>query len=183
MVVRDPEPQRDTPVLKLHGSVSWNKDGRFFSHSYVHSSIFGMLERHEIPLIATPGPNKLALQETDLKPIWTKAEEALREASTIVFMGYRFPPSDSESREVLLRAINNNKQDTLRIHTVLGPRTEGDDSVRLRKLLEHSMRQAMRRPLPRSERRYEGNPKFYSIESHPLYVEDFMTVMYDWMLA
>jgi hypothetical protein len=176
---------RQTPILKLHGSVSWFKDGNVFTHTLAPDRITWQLGRKNIPLIATPGPNKLELQEQDLSSIWERAEAALREASVVVFMGYRFPPSDSQAREVLLRALNNNVTHMLNLHTVLGPRTGDDDSVRLAKLLEHSMRQAGRGPLPKKEHEIaEGeHPKFYKILAHPLYVEDFMTVMHGWMLV
>ena len=93
-------------------------------------------------------------------------------------MGYRFPPSDSYAKGTLLGAIGQNERANLRIHTVLGPRTSDDDTVRLLKLLEHTLRGTGR------VRRGESHaippePMFFEIIAQPLYVEDFLTVIHD----
>src|SRR5205823_2681786 len=86
--------------------------------------------------IAAPGPSKQSLSAGAFQPYWEQAMEALRTASAIVFVGYRFPPTDAEARERLLGAIRENTQEYLAVHTVLGPSTNSDDSRRLSGLVE-----------------------------------------------
>ena len=130
-------------------------------------------DRHAGP--DTPGPTK-RISTKELKAIWDGALGHLKEADAIVFVGYRFPPTDAEAREKLLSAIENNQAPSrdgtrhLSIEIVLGPAVS-DDVVRLRQLV--------RAVLLRSGRKESGKnvsgPTFW-IRTHRMYAEDFFTV-------
>jgi hypothetical protein len=119
-------------VLKLHGSVSWHLASQGLAErsdeealACPHTTQFGM---------ATPGPTKREMIEgtitlplhgnskvqAPLKPLWDAAEIAIREAFTIVIVGYRIPPSDAYTRKWLIDALRTNK----RMNSALGPRPD-----------------------------------------------------------
>jgi hypothetical protein len=160
-------------VFKMHGSVDWQRttepDG---------SPIYGIGPRKEFALdcpgpeigIATPGPSK-AISTKELAPVWDAALTKLKEAEVIVFVGYRFPPSDAEARERLLGAIRDNEKTRLDVHTVLGPRQHADDVVRLAQMLKAILRQAGRHEEP-----HKDVERSYWVQPHALYAEDFFTV-------
>ena len=178
------EPERGC-AYKLHGSIDWRRLGRQFERVNCWQAI-DHADAIE-PFIATPGPGKRTRSQ-DLETLWLKAKEALTHADVIVFMGYRFPASDAHARSELLGAIRANENEHLRIHTVLGPRTHDDDTVRLLKLLEHTMRSGKRVTMVEHDEMATdqnqlalGVPgvKTYAIIPQPLYVEDFLTVIHD----
>lgn len=98
----------------------------------------------------------------------------------IVFVGYRFPQSDSHARSEILGAIAANDAPYLRVHTVLGPNLHEPDTVRLANLLHHALR--------RSGKKQHGEPQkivdraalreqpLYDLITQPLYAEDFLSV-------
>jgi hypothetical protein len=89
-------------VFKLHGSVTWKREANKIVPQQDWE--FGAKCDPDELAIATPGPSKHT-HVTDLfMPLWRMAEKALAEADAVVFIGYRFPPSDAFSRERLLRA-------------------------------------------------------------------------------
>ena len=167
---------RVVKILKLHGSVSWFKMGTSTMTALLDSEAAKQLGEGSVPVIVGPGPEKVRHQEGELKILWKLAEAALKAADVIVFLGYRFPPSDSQSRTSLLGAIGANTRQRLKIHTVLGPRVSDDDTVRLTKLLEHTLRAANRVEFDRKGFGRD-HPKFV-IENQPLYVEDFLSVLH-----
>jgi hypothetical protein len=183
MKIAVPWTQEEGQVYKLHGSIDWGLEpGGFFQ-----ANLWQSTDPHtEVePFIATPGRPKKD-RSMKLKALWLKAKEALTAANVIVFMGYRFPASDAHARSELLGAIKANEQPHLRIHTVLGPRTHDDDTVRLLKLLEHSLRSGDRTTQPElelllaEENLYEiPGAKTFAIVPQPLYVEDFLSVIHD----
>lgn len=172
---------RRPAVFKMHGSVDWRRqkqeDGTF-AYSLGRGKAEGASVDPEFALfcpaeeigIATPGPTK-EISTKELGPVWNRALEQVVSAETIVFVGYRFPPSDAEAREKLLGAIRENKNARLDLHTVLGPKQQADDVVRLAQMLKAVLRQAGRNesPLRTAERSYW-------VASHALYAEDFFTV-------
>jgi hypothetical protein len=170
------------PILKLHGSVSWLDMGRAFAHSYVDESAASSLAGGDVPLIATPGPEKQSRQKGLLKPIWDRAEAALEAADVIVFLGYRFPPSDSQARTTLVEAMKRVPLDKyVRVHTVLGPNTAHEDTVRLSRLIGHTLEDAGRYPAD-TNNRFQGKADQFHIVFHALYVEDFLSVFHTRML-
>ena len=166
-----------TRVYKLHGSVNWID---FEYEGQKRSGIMApltLLGRGGQPFIATPGPSKKLHANGFLGAIWDGALQAIAEADTIVFVGYRFPPSDSEARRKLLTAIGTEEQPNIKVHIVLGPRTAEDDSVRLRALLESTLR-ANRSPVGGSK----ASKRKFDVQTHPLYTQDFLSVLHPGML-
>jgi hypothetical protein len=93
-----------------------------------------------------------------------------------VFVGYRFPPTDSEARRRLLGAIGRSKHGYKAVHTVLGPES-AKDSARLGQLLHWTLRQE-RVDLATRPELSEPPSSFatYSLLQHQLYGEDFFSV-------
>lgn len=108
-------------------------------------------------VISTPGPSKYRSNQS-LKPWWDKATEVIASADAIVFVGYRFPPSDTYALETLTRAIAKNHNPDLRLHTVLGPKLD-DDTVRLQQILNYATRSKV------------------EVNVHRLWSQDFLTVV------
>jgi hypothetical protein len=172
---------RTVRIIKLHGSVGWHTFGHTFGRALVDTEAAEQLRGSSIiPFIVGPGPDKLLQQEGTFSKLWRQAVMRLEMADVIVFLGYRFPPSDSQARAVLLGAFKSNEQHALRVHVVLGPRTKEDDTVRLVKLLEHTLLGAGRvsiKDLGPGE--VPMSRKWFDIVEQPLYVEDFLTVIHD----
>lgn len=143
-------------LLKLHGSVNWKWDGKSLVEA---SNNFAESANASEIVIATPGFSKQAAVAKQLGTLWQLAQLALKLARAVIFIGYRFPPTDAQARQELLGAIRENTEAHLDLHTVLGPRQDSD-TLRLGALLRSSC------PITRS----------YSMTQHPLWCEDFLTV-------
>jgi hypothetical protein len=170
--------EQNCPIYKLHGSTTWGVDrtggfNAFDTNQFV--SLKGDPGNIFRNLIATPGATKLSHCEGLLRPLWDKAVAKLMKADFIVFMGYRFPPSDSFSRRIILGAIGQNAQPYLRIHTVLGPSIHADATVRLVSMLRHVLEGEGRFVRPPGTK----GVGIYDIVPQPLYVEDFLSVITD----
>jgi hypothetical protein len=165
-------------VLKLHGNLTWREAGK-----NVARLDLGLIRGSGwTPFIATPGPTKRAHRNGLLVPLWNAAVAAIEDANVIVFLGYRFPPSDSEARHVLLKAIKGIRKDRyVRIHTVLGPHTQHEHTVRLTSLLKHTLEDGGRTQAS-DDLQLSGRPETFHVVAHPLYVEDFLSVFHDRML-
>src|SRR5216684_126175 len=125
-------------VYKLHGSVDWVSEdvGKPQRVIKVSSDPFAALtcDSPTKVVIANPGPTKSVLTDT-LEEQWTAAFKAILFADAVVFVGYRFPPTDARAQQTLLHALRNNKSQYLAVHIVLGPNTASLDCIRLRQLL------------------------------------------------
>ncbi len=156
-------------LLKLHGSVNWGLRSTLAVET--DAGVRYALDCNDDQLaIAGPGPGKQKLSSGLFAWCWTEALAALEKAAAIVFVGYRFPPTDAEAREKLLGAIHKNREhEHLAIHTVLGPNTSSDDSRRLQGLLEHAM--AGVRTVQ------GGSNRTYNLVQQPLWAEDFFSVV------
>lgn len=162
-------------LLKLHGSVNWQFDGtRFRVHQ---NDEFVLTCPDDQMVIASPGPNKLAVANR-LGELWTHAETLLKHATAVVFIGYRFPPSDASSRRRLFTALVQNDQPYVALHAVLGPDRSDPTAVRMRSLLQHSALQASREEATRRQGTdyQQSPPRHYTLDVHPLWGEDFMDV-------
>lgn len=182
-------------LFKVHGSTDWirvqNTPSCQITRQYGQwACLDHTLEAHIC--IGTPGINKREVADY-LKPIWEGALKAIREAEAVIFVGYRFPPSDSDAREKILGAIQGNNSPHLLLHTVLGPEINDPSTSRLRGLL--SSRMADRSRLSRcdpddGEQTFAddhkrqgmtppggkvGRGRRYGIVSHPLYSQDFVS--------
>jgi hypothetical protein len=147
------------PVLKVHGSVTWVRNGEA-----IRAMNLGEAEMGD-PLvdvaIGVPGPKKNSLiRDKVLGLMWQSMLGALATAREVIFVGYRFPPTDADARKDLAAALgsNPNRATGLGVSTVLGPRIDSDDSVRLREILRYA------RIVPNK------------INQIPLYAEDFLAL-------
>jgi len=170
-----------TPVYKLHGSTQWSVGGTKDHPSYGFDlDLETVFKRDWEPLIGMPGPSKRDHCFRHFESLWEDAMIRLTGADVVVFMGYRFPPSDSYARTKLLGALKANKNHYLRIHTVLGPDLNHENSVRLIKLLELTLKSAGRDTVDRPTWRSDNStaPSF-DVIPQPLYAEDYMSVIGD----
>jgi hypothetical protein len=170
-------------ILKMHGSVNWFNGkspppSGTVPSDYAHVQLFNGDE----PILGTPGPLKADRRRGAFSAIWGDARDALSKANVVVFLGYRFPPSDSNSRRELLEALGGNRNRFVTIHTVLGSRTSDEHTVRLVRLLEHTLegaevRQADGQTRRRSRKSTDPGAPSFQIEAHPMNVEDFISVV------
>jgi hypothetical protein len=174
-VNESPPNRNDVPILKLHGSVSWSTKGTRPSILNDHElSLDVAFERGYVPLVASPGPAKHDARHGELAPLWNRMHPAIEFADTIVFLGYRFPPSDSTARLDIFKAIKAKQDGHLKIHVVLGPNISHPDNVRLVSMLDVILRDAGRE---RTTARNSSTAASFSIVQQPLFVEDFFTVL------
>jgi hypothetical protein len=148
-------------ILKLHGSVDWQREGNGSSFSKSGDDFHALRCAPDAMAIATPGPSKKAMA-SNLRVLWDMACTVLRKADHIIFIGYRFPPTDAQARSVLLRAISENDRPARYAHVVLGPDLGSPDSRRLKQMLEYSM---TRKPLGQE------------VIQHPLWAEDYLSLI------
>jgi len=167
-------------VFKLHGSVDWHREeieGGKVAYRSGNSPEYA-LECHGSHIgIATPGPTKrIAAEELGL--LWTGARNRIQEAEVIVFVGFRFPPSDAEAREKLLGAVGTNSSRHVELHILLGPERSHRDVVRLDQLLRYAMIKTGRDEVTESRwgMTLFGQVKTFALTTHALFAEDFFTV-------
>lgn len=120
--------------LKMHGSIGWkfDKDGNVEENE---NPLSCLTDSSVLPVIASPGPSKLRMTTELFHGFWLAAEEALKAAGRIVFLGYRAPPTDNEAKRRIIDAIRANQNPDLRVHIVLGPNTSHDHVRRLEAML------------------------------------------------
>jgi hypothetical protein len=179
-------------LYKLHGSVDWKRrrqnDG---SYAYeigidpydgkTHDPEFALHCIADDIGIATPGPSK-RVATGHLKAVWDQALSRLQEAHRIVFLGYRFPPTDAEARERLLEAVTTNTIRGLSVHVVLGPLLSAPDVARLSGLLDFALRRGGRMQVDEYEtaRKTIGakitTNRTFDVRVHPLFAQDFLSV-------
>jgi hypothetical protein len=170
------------PVLKLHGSVDWKRAGSTYERT--GDPLFALGCSAEESAIATPGPQKSEAAATFLVPLWDRAKAAIKDSTAVVFMGYRFPPSDSYAREALLTALSGAPAGGTwcrMIHTILGPNLHGEDSARLGGLISGMLESSGWHNFGNGVTT-EENFRF-RLRQHPLFGQDFMSVCSrDWVL-
>jgi hypothetical protein len=170
-------------IIKLHGSVDWT-----FTKGSRPPAEF---ENYRVPLefvrgkpddaltcaadaiaIATPGPTKAELASGRFGPLWTRARNKIKDADAIVFVGYRFPPTDAMAREQILDAIETNTRPHIDLHVVLGPQ-DAPDVARLEEMLKHVGRNAKRQDTPPG---FNGG-KAFRVVRHRLWSQDFLQLV------
>jgi hypothetical protein len=165
-------------VLKLHGSVNWRQDSQPQVPGVVRVSTvpedddFALKCEAQKMVIASPGPTKLATADGPLGSLWEAATAALKAAKAIVFVGYRFPPTDSAARRILIDAIGENEGRHLVLHTVLGPNVHSEPAERLKSMLEVAVERQ-----DRAQNRGPTGPggaRTYDLNVHPLWAQDFL---------
>jgi hypothetical protein len=134
---------RYAPVLKLHGSVDWViRNGDIMADPNPDLAL--TCESGNEIVLAVPGPDKAALRtrSTGISVLWDAAQQAVRQAGKIVFLGYRFPVTDAFARVYFLKAIRTAaKAATLNsIEIVLGPDEHHPDVERMKGLLSFACR-------------------------------------------
>jgi len=154
-------PKTCAPVLKLHGSVDWVKAKNGQVSKAVRDDMALVCDDDALA-VATPGPGKLDVSNR-LEPLWSMAQNALRNATSIVVLGFRFPPADSHARERLLSAVSENEDSQLRVQIILGPETQKADVLRTKRLFEFAL--ACRKAAPPA-----------TATADPLLVEDFLSI-------
>jgi hypothetical protein len=169
----------EAEVLKLHGSVDWIRTDPRSSPPRGYGWTTDLrVKREAAPekaiasgglVLGTPGPSKHRVVTTELSPLWAQATKRLESADAIVFVGYRFPPSDAHAREHLLKAIMDNSKGQLPVHIVLGPQKDDKDQVRLREMLHAVLTASGRSEAPAAKR-------WFIVRSHGMWAEDFMSV-------
>lgn len=160
-------------VLKLHGSIDWKRNPP--SDGIVSTSKQGAefaLDCTDDELaVATPGPSK-QWAKSMLRNLWSEASKRIREASAVVFMGFRFPPSDATVLQHLTDAIvENDVLEPLRLHVVLGPQVGDPANVRVAQLLRFAGIRRRERILKQKNLLLEA-----PVHLHPLFAQDFMTL-------
>jgi len=113
---------RALPVLKLHGSANWfqctepckegiwiNADtpSRRLEYFYGQSRL-GC--NHQVEPVIVPPTWAKGGQSTILRPVWTRALQALREAGRIFIIGYSLPRTDEFFKYLLALALSTNEQ-------------------------------------------------------------------------
>ncbi len=159
-----PDP-RKVAVYKVHGSVDWKNDAH---GTHVGGEEEALLCSDAELALATPGPGK---SDAASEPVWTLAENAIREAQVVVFLGYRFPQGDADARRRIPAAIAANRQSRLLLMPVLGPNLASDDVRRTIELLRSVVQ------VSRAEGWFESTAsKTYKIWPRPLWAEDFLAL-------
>ena len=96
------------PVLKVHGSVTWVRDGEKIQPLKLDDPSMGDPLRDVV--IGVPGPKKSSLiRDKVLGALWESMLDALRTARIVMFVGYRFPPTDADADKILADALRNNQ--------------------------------------------------------------------------
>lgn len=154
-----------TKVLKLHGSVDWKWEVGPSCAGTSEDEYEALRCEDDKILIATPGPTKLHTVSNRLGPLWKEAKRQIQAADQIVFVGYRFPPSDSQARKELISTLfsklsNDSPKRKRGLHIVLGP-SLNDDVIRLQEMLQYANRRA------RGER---------DVIVHRMYGQDFLSL-------
>lgn len=114
--------QDGIPVYKLHGSINWffqSEGDIVFTEGRV-AEVMGAKENFKLPLVCTQGYNfsgePFIVPPSFLKPdmksslslIWQGAARALKNAEIVVFVGYSFPPTDTEMMYFFAQSFYNN---------------------------------------------------------------------------
>jgi len=171
---REARKSKQAPIFKMHGSVAWRRtaDGAF---EHADANDFALTCADSELAIATPGPGKASLCE-ELRETWERAIQALKTADAIVFLGYRFPPTDASARSMLLEALRENKRPHVDVHIVLGPNVNTADPMRLEHLAKCALEMAGRWELGPEPEPGDADGTF-KVRKHPLWAEDFFTVL------
>lgn len=165
-------------ALKLHGSVRWRHVGGPGSQEFEatgHDDFAVQCGDASELSLATPGASKRLLAG-DLGVLWARAENAIHDADAVVFIGYRFPPTDALARSRILRALSGNTKSRLGVHVVLGPNTHEPDVVRLEAMLKFALRRAGREEAGTVPPRAGPVRHEFLVHVHPLWAQDFLTV-------
>jgi hypothetical protein len=119
-------------LFKLHGSLNWfsthtskrvpknailnpRKDFKITPRFQIPVTMQFRTKKkmvHTFPLIIPPVNHKAAILHKDLHPVWSLAEQRLRESDSIIVFGYSCPATDFESANLLRRTANTGTNPT-----------------------------------------------------------------------
>jgi hypothetical protein len=136
------------PVFHLHGHVGWSLTtngqidrGPIDSATNIPREFATAHLQPEKAVLGIPGTLKTNLPTGHLKDLWTPAMGAIRNATAVVFVGYRFPETDNEAKERLADALRHSKAI---VHIVLGARN--DDTPRVEEMIAWTRDPEINRP-------------------------------------
>lgn len=165
------------PIAKLHGSVLW----RYQSQKCQAVDMRTALQDDEATVaIGVPGIRKMDFVRKVCAPLWSLAERWIASAEAVVFLGYRFPQTDSESRRRILGAMRGGAAPScLHITVVLGPNRLAPDVVRTERLIEASAGRYRRLITDEAEdklHREQRRESTLCLSVEPLYAEDYLSL-------
>lgn len=166
---KDKAEQEDkAPVYKVHGSVNWFRDRNQVvsakdRHGEADLTGNASLRRQTLDefAIGVPGPQKKNLISGCLSPLWNEAMSCISVADIIIFVGYRFPPSDAMARQGILGAIRKSITDP-KVIAILG--SGSPDAPRMEALLRAAIKESVGSSEPRIL---------------PLFAEDFLSLFWE----
>jgi hypothetical protein len=149
-------------VYKVHGSVNWymTLNRQVACQKDHHNSIdltgdaWLINQTLDDFVMGVPGPQKQNLITGCLQPLWKEAMSCIQASDLVIFIGYRFPPSDARARQDILGALRAGNPQVV---TVLGPTSP--DAARMASLLDTAM-----------------GMKAYAPRALPLFAEDFLSL-------
>lgn len=109
--------EQGTPLLKLHGSMNWEKlrrgDGFRLSGCKLPGVADGLFEYKQVPrkpYIVPPIAAKIQITQSALRERWRSAVHHLHKARTWVIWGYSFPGTDTISQVLFRAALAKNRR-------------------------------------------------------------------------
>ena len=70
----------------------------------------GTRRRFTFPIVVPPVVHKSGILHDEMKPVWSLAEEQLKNADRVIIFGYSCPPNDWESANLICRALTGQKR-------------------------------------------------------------------------
>jgi hypothetical protein len=106
-----------TPLLKLHGSMNWEKKrrgtGYRLSGCELPTAEYRQLKYSQIPdkpYIVPPVAAKMQIGESELRDHWRSAVRCLNKAGSWIIWGYSFPGTDTISQVLFRAALARNRK-------------------------------------------------------------------------
>lgn len=155
--------QNGAPVYKLHGSVDWIAVNGKITADPSGDLPVQCADGNDL-VLGVPGPDKagLSTKYKALRFLWREALKAIERADRVVFVGYRFPPTDAEARVSILRSLKAgyDAKTLKQVKVVLGPNENDPHVARMKKLLSFVCQGV--------------------VDVLPLYAEDFLSLPAAW---
>jgi hypothetical protein len=137
-----PEENPEEPsihVYKLHGSLNWYSQHTTLRMTrralFNEKRKFSITRRRDLapetwykkgtarklyafPVVVPPVTHKSGVLQQDIRDLWTKAEQALKQADAILIFGYSCPPADFESANMFSRCLRRVARDGTDLYLV-----------------------------------------------------------------
>ncbi len=111
------KPRGTVPLLKLHGSIHWEKldrgDGYRLSGCRLPESngeTFDVVSVPEHPYLIPPVASKIEIKDGVLRKHWYSAVHELHDAKSWIIWGYSFPQIDTIAQVLFRTALDRNKK-------------------------------------------------------------------------